>query len=83
MIKRANAWAHIMINALGTLLLGASNLTLQLLVAPTRKELDEAHVKGTWLDIGVPSFRNLWGISKYKVILWSLLAISSIPIMFL
>ena len=82
-VKRANACAHIMINVLGTLLLGASNLTLQLLVAPTRKELDEAHAKGTWLDIGVPSFRNLWGISRYRAILWSLLAATSIPIMFL
>lgn len=82
-VKRVNALAHIVINVLGTLLLGASNLTLQLLVAPTRKEVDEAHANGTWLDIGVPSFRNLWGISRLRVTLWCLLAVTSIPIHFL
>jgi hypothetical protein len=82
-IRRAGAWAHIVINVLGTLLFGASNLTLQLIVAPTRKEVDEAHAKGTWLDIGVPSFRNLWSISRFRVIMWSFLTITSIPIIFL
>lgn len=82
-VKRANFLAHIVINVLGTLLFGASNLTLQILVAPTRSEVDQAHAKGIWLDIGVPSVRNLFGISKFRVILWSFLAITSIPIHFL
>lgn len=82
-VKRADALAHVLINVLSTLILGASNLTLQLLVAPTRKEVDEAHAKGKWLDIGVPSFRNLWSISRLRAILWSVLAVTSIPIHFL
>ena len=82
-VKRANSAAHVMINIFGTLLFGASNLTLQLLAAPTRKEVDEAHALGTWLDIGVPSYRNLRRISPNRRYLWWLLAVSSIPIHFL
>lgn len=82
-IKRADVGAHIVINVLGMVLLCASNLTLQLLVAPTRKEVDAAHAKGTWLDIGIPSLRNLRGITRSRAILWSLLAVTSIPILFL
>lgn len=82
-VKRANAWAHIVINLIGTLLLSASNLILQLLVAPTRQKIDDAHAKGTWLDIGMPSLRNLRGISRSRAILWSVLAMTSIPIVFL
>ena len=28
---------------------------------PTRKEIDRAHAKGDWLDIGIPSVRNIMG----------------------
>lgn len=82
-VKQADTGAHIVINILGTLLLGASNLILQLLVAPTRKEVDAAHAKGIWLDIGVPSLRNLRAITRSKAMLWSVLAITSMPIIFL
>jgi len=52
-------WLHLGINVLSTILLTASNYTMQRLLAPTRKEVDKAHVKGQWLAIGVPSIRNL------------------------
>ena len=45
-VKQADTIAHVVINILGTLLLGASNLALQILVAPTRSEVDRAHAKG-------------------------------------
>lgn len=82
-VKRVNSAAHVLINILSTLLLSASNLTLQLLAAPTRKEVDDAHASGVWLDIGVPSFRNLRRISRISVAVWCLLAASSIPLHFL
>lgn len=50
---------HVIINILSTLLLGALNLCMQLLAAPTRSEIDRAHKEFVWLDIGVPSLRNL------------------------
>ena len=73
-------WAHLAINVLSTLLLGASNYSMQCLSSPTRKEIDIAHGKGVWLDIGVPSVRNLRHLSMGRVALWWLLAISSIPL---
>lgn len=82
-VKRTDTIVHIIVNVLSTLLLGASNGCMQLLLAPTRAEIDRAHEKQIWLDIGVPSFRNLRHISGRRVCLWSLLALSSIPLHFL
>lgn len=80
---RLNSGLHIIINVLSTTLLAVSNLCMQLLAAPTRQEIDEAHKHHVWLDIGVPSFRNLKHISKRRSIAIFLLAISSIPLHFL
>ena len=73
-------WAHLVINVLSTLLLGASNYSMQCLSSPTRSEIDKAHGQGVWLDIGVPSARNLRRLSTIRIVLWWLLAISSIPL---
>ena len=80
---RLNSGLHIIINALSTTLLATSNLCMQLLAAPTRQEIDKAHKHHIWLDIGVPSFRNLKHISKRRGIAIFLLAVSSIPLHFL
>ncbi len=62
---------HILINILSSMLLSASNYTMQVLSAPTRAEIDDAHVKGTWLDIGVASVRNICGcISRHRIAMW-------------
>ena len=73
-------WAHLAINVLSTLLLGASNYSMQCLSSPTRSEIDKAHGQGVWLDIGVPSVRNLRRLSTTRIVLWYLLATSSIPL---
>ena len=73
-------WLHLAINVLSTLLLGASNYCMQCLTSPTREEVDRAHSRHIWLDIGIPSVRNLRRVSWYKIILWWLLAISGIPL---
>jgi hypothetical protein len=83
MAKNLDTSLHVLINILSTLLLGASNMGLQLVAAPTRAEIAAAHSKGAWLDIGVPSYRNLRSVSKGSVIIWCCLAISSIPVHFL
>ena len=57
--RRLNTLLHLLINLLSTLLLGASNYCVQCLSAPTRKDIDKAHAQHKWLDIGVPSIRNL------------------------
>lgn len=73
-------WIHLIINILSTFLLGASNYSMQCLSSPTRNEVDKAHDQGTWMDIGVPSLKNLQRLSTYRKLLWWLLAISSIPL---
>ncbi|KAF9061622.1 hypothetical protein BDP27DRAFT_1428743 [Rhodocollybia butyracea] len=71
---------HFVINVLSTLLLSASNYVMQSLSAPTRTEVDRAHKKGFWLDIGSQSMHNLKHTSGWKRLLWTLLSISSIPL---
>lgn len=65
-----NSNMHVFLNVISSLFLGASNYCMQVLVAPLRSEIDRAHRRGVSLDIGVPSFRNLWNIQHRRVILW-------------
>ena len=78
--SRIGFWLHLIINGLSTLLLGASNYSMQCLSSPTRSEIDRAHRKCIWLDVGTPSVRNLRRISWSRIGLWWALAISSIPL---
>ncbi|KAF9640150.1 hypothetical protein BFW01_g11956 [Lasiodiplodia theobromae] len=71
---------HLAINAVSTLLLGASNYCMQCLSAPTREDIDRAHGQGKWLDIGVPSMKNFSHIKSIKLLFWFLLALSSVPL---
>ena len=73
-------WLHLGINALSTLLLSGSNYTQQCLAAPTRSEIDAAHAKRWWMDIGIPSIRNLFGIKAERIFMWIAIGITSIPL---
>jgi hypothetical protein len=79
-VKYLNTGLHVIINIFSTILLSGSNYCMQCLSAPTREDVDQAHAKGKWLVIGVPSFRNLMRISGKRFLLWSLLIISSLPL---
>ncbi|KAJ5553974.1 hypothetical protein N7513_003933 [Penicillium frequentans] len=78
-VHRLSIGFHLLINSLSTALLGASNFGMQCLVAPTRRSIDQAHKSGQWLDIGVPSVRNLFRTSYGRSLLWLCLACSSLP----
>lgn len=78
--RRYNIAAHLLINILSTGILGASNYAMQCLSAPTRPEIDAAHARRKWMDIGVPSLRNLGRINRKRLLLWLLLALSSLPL---
>ncbi|PVH96548.1 hypothetical protein DM02DRAFT_535057 [Periconia macrospinosa] len=69
--RQLNTLLHLAINILSTILLSSSNYCMQILSAPTRKEVDEAHAKGQWLDIGVLSIRNLRRINRRRVMLYN------------
>ena len=73
-------WLHLGINALSTILLSGSNYTQQCLAAPTRSEIDTAHARIRWMDIGVPSIRNLLSIKAERTFLWIAIGITSIPL---
>lgn len=78
--KRESVFLHLGINILGTLLLGASNYTMQCLSSPTREEVNKAHRQRVPLDIGIPSLTNLRRLSWPSILLWGLLALSSLPL---
>lgn len=79
-MKRITFWVDLMINILSTLLLGASNNCVQLLVAPTRKDISDAHAAGKYLDVGVSSIRNFVAVSRWRQWLCVGLFLSSIPL---
>lgn len=54
-VQTMDIWVHLAINIISTLLLGGSNYCIQCLSAPTRLDVDRAHSREKWLDIGVPS----------------------------
>ncbi|KAJ5221343.1 uncharacterized protein N7469_010230 [Penicillium citrinum] len=77
---RPTIMAHFIINMMSTILQAASNFSMQCLNSPTRREVDAAHSKSIWLDIGTPSIRNIFHGSKAKGALWMLLGFSSFPL---
>ncbi|CAG7558117.1 unnamed protein product [Fusarium equiseti] len=78
--RTLNIVIHLVINIFGSILLAASNYGMQCLSAPTRADVDQAHVRKNWMDIGIPSFRNLRMVSRTRVALWLLLVLSSVPL---
>ncbi|KAK2772259.1 hypothetical protein CKAH01_13962 [Colletotrichum kahawae] len=79
-IKAWNTAIHIIINIISTILLAGSNYCMQCLIAPTRSEIDKAHARHKWLDVGIPSARNLSCVTTKRRLLWFLLSLSSFPL---
>ena len=79
-VKNLNTGLHVLINVLSTILLSGSNYCMQCLSGPTRSEVDKAHAQGNWLDIGIPSIRNVKHLSRQRIVLWVLLALTSLPL---
>jgi len=78
--RSVNNGLHVIVNILSMLLVTGSSYCMQILSAPTRREVDLAHSQRTWVDIGVLSLRNLSRVSKWRVFLWVLLGISSVTL---
>ncbi|KAJ2900631.1 hypothetical protein MKZ38_002290 [Zalerion maritima] len=76
-----NISVHVVINAIGTLILASSNFFMQVLTAPTRENVDAGHARGDFLEIGVQSLRNLTrrAFPKLKALFWVVLSLSSVP----
>ncbi|KAH5356818.1 hypothetical protein HBI49_153730 [Parastagonospora nodorum] len=71
---------HVLINIMSTILLTSSNYTMQILCAPTRREIERMHARGDWLEIGIMSIHNLRYIDRKRVAIWLLLVVSSLPL---
>ncbi|KAL4913092.1 hypothetical protein BDW62DRAFT_214530 [Aspergillus aurantiobrunneus] len=80
-VKKWSTGLHLVINILSTVMLGASNYCMQCLASPSRAEVDEAHSKRIWVQIGVPNIWNLLRKQKGKrqLLGWTLL-VTSLPI---
>lgn len=79
-VRTLDLWIHLLINLMSTGMLSASNYCMQLQAAPTRGDVNSAHGNDQYLDIGIPSIRNIRYISGWRRLAWVLLAFSSIPI---
>ncbi|KAM0717739.1 hypothetical protein Q7P37_007591 [Cladosporium fusiforme] len=82
-VKTYSRLIHVGINVLSSALVAASNFSMQILVAPSRYTIHEAHKNKKWVQVGVPSVRNLIRIEWYRSMLWILMALSSLPLHFL
>lgn len=79
-ISLLNTFLHLLLNIASSLIIASSNFFMQVLNSPTRAEVDRAHARKHWLDIGVPSLRNVLNVSPYKSLAWLLFSLSSVPI---
>lgn len=66
----ANTAVHVILNIASSLFLGAGNYCMQILIAPSREEMDIAHRKGKTVEVGVPSIKNLRHISRKRTVAW-------------
>ncbi|KAI0116976.1 hypothetical protein F4814DRAFT_459219 [Daldinia grandis] len=75
-----NIALHLVLNLLSTGILASSNYFMQIVSAPSRNEIDKAHMFLYSLDIGIPSNKNIQFMSHFKKTCWVVLLLSSFPI---
>ncbi|KAI9172367.1 hypothetical protein HJFPF1_01869 [Paramyrothecium foliicola] len=63
------------VNILGLIILAGANYAFQVLSSPTRAEIDIAHRQESWVDIGIPSLRNLLFINGIRASLASAIVV--------
>ncbi|KAJ9137541.1 hypothetical protein NKR23_g9138 [Pleurostoma richardsiae] len=75
-----NVSLHLLLNIISTAILASSSFFTQVINSPTREDIDIFHAQRKWLHIGVPSFRNLFLLSRRRAVVWFLFMLSSVPI---
>lgn len=78
--SRIDIVLHLLLNIFSTCILASSNFFMQILSAPSRRELDAAHRLLLSLEIGVPTIKNIFFLSRLKTVFWMGLLLSSMPI---
>jgi hypothetical protein len=79
-VERISTILAIPLNIIATVLVATSNYVMQCLSAPSRKDVDEAHAAGSYLNIGISSVHNLLHNLSWKSALWLSLVLTTIPI---
>jgi hypothetical protein len=77
-VNQLNSTAHVLLNMVSSLALGAGNFCMQVLAAPSRNEMNIAHGKGVCLEIGIPSVKNLRHVERQRVTAWVFIGLVSI-----
>ncbi|KAJ3575418.1 hypothetical protein NPX13_g4044 [Xylaria arbuscula] len=75
-----NLLLHLAINIFSTAVLASSNFFMQILSSPSRTEINQAHEWLRPLDIGIPSTKNLFYVSRFKRLGWLVFFVTSLPI---
>ncbi|KAK8055063.1 hypothetical protein PG993_000290 [Apiospora rasikravindrae] len=71
---------RLVVNILATVLLACANYCMQILVSPTRGEIDLVHRKKRWLWIGVPNLTNLPYVGLNRAAICLLLVVGTLPL---
>ena len=67
--RRIHSGLQALVAALSVALLAGASYAFQVLSSPTRLEVALAHEERRWVDVGVPSLRNLRFVSRARVLM--------------
>jgi hypothetical protein len=70
--------SHAAVSVAVVVLVAGANYAFQVLSSPTRDEVTAAHRRGEWLDIGVPSFRNLGRVQGSRTLLAAVVLVTAV-----
>ena len=71
---------HLLTNIASTIIFMTSTACIQVLLAPSRADIDNCHEQHSWIHVGVINYRNFAKIPISRACLAALLAISSLPL---
>jgi hypothetical protein len=80
-VGKMSSYVQLSINMFSTALLAGSNYCMQCLSSPTRSEVDSAHAKNSYLNIGILSWRNVVSFRKRRMCLLLALVLSGVPLL--
>jgi hypothetical protein len=81
--SRVVTYAHFATNAFAVLLFATGIHAVQLLLSPTRAEVEYAHARERWLHIGVGGLRNMKWVHKRRLVKAVVLLTTSMLLPFL
>jgi hypothetical protein len=74
---------HLIINLFSVVLTATSSFSSNILMSPSRMDVDRAHSERNWLTIGVFSMRNLRSLRWPHQMMWVVLTGTSLIIQFM